>query len=253
MAVRRFHVDDLNAPLVRVTGDQALHALKVLRLGTGDRVVLFDGAGGEALGQIKLTERNVFEVEIVERHASSEPMVERLILAVCTPKGERADWMIEKCAELGVSELIPLRCERSQVHPGEGKLDRWRRKAVEAAKQSRQAVTMHIAELQALEVVLEQHAHDAAVYFGDAQSTAPTLAKSLADTVAGGATNRGGADLQVPRATLMVIGPEGGLTDAEQAMMVQAGGRGVRLAGSILRIETAAVAAAAQWAAAVLE
>lgn len=238
MAIRRFHVPDLTDSRVKVTGDQARHGLKVLRLRLGDDVILIDGAGHEAFGRIVSAGRAEFEVEIIERRQDSMLDGRRLVIAVAPPKGERADWMIEKCAELGVNDLVPLRCERGQVAPGEGKLDRWRRKAVEAAKQSRRSATMQIHSLCSLPDVLNDFATSSCVLFGDAGADAPTLRATLTDA-------KGECD----GVTLILIGPEGGFTEAERERIEQSGGRAFRLADAILRIETAAVAAAAVWCA----
>lgn len=234
MALRRLHVSDIGGDVLRISGAEAKHALKVLRLVEGHEVIVFDGRGGEAVGRIVATARDAFDVQITRRHEAS-PGAAELTIAVAPPKGERADWLVEKCAELGVARLIPVICDRSQVRPGDSKIERWRRKAVEAAKQSRQARTMMIDAPIALEELVIAIDAGTTIFFGDADPECPGALAAFSDSAS--------------VATLIIIGPEGGLADGERAAVTRAGGCGVRLATSILRIETAAVAAAAIWAA----
>lgn len=234
MGVRRFLVSDLTGDRIQVSGGEAAHALRVLRHSKGDRVVLFDGRGAEAEGTICDVDRETFEVEVFMRRAESPRMIRKLTIAAATPKGERADWMIEKCAELGVTRLVPLVCERSQVKPGEAKLERWRRKAAEAAKQSRQASVMEIARLSPLAEFISGASADSVLLFGDGDAS-----ESMLDIM---------ADQNSPTNLVTCIGPEGGFTDEERQSLTAGGARPVRLGPTVLRIETAAVAAAAIWA-----
>lgn len=246
VAIRRFHVTDLSDFRVRVEGEEARHALRVLRLSVGDSVVLFDGAGAEAHGRIVTIGRDEFEAEVLDRR--SRPVAQDciLILAVSPPKGERADWMIEKCAELGVSELIPLACERSQVRPGSGKLERWRRKVIAAAKQSQQITAMQIHEVRPLNDLTAHFATHALVLYGDTTATGSPLVELLKES---GILSSQPSER---RRVLLLIGPEGGFTDHERKALASSGGRAFRLAESVLRTETAAIAAAAIWATSML-
>ena len=234
MSIRRFLVSDLTGDRIQVTGGEAAHALKVLRLSKGDPVILFDGRGAEAEGTIGAVDREAFEVEVSMRRAKSPRMTRELTIAAAIPKGERADWMIEKCAELGVARLVPLVCERSQVKPGEAKLERWRRKAAEAAKQSRQASMMDIKALQPLGEYIASVAADSGLLFGDGNAS-QSMQEAIADRSAG--TN-----------WVICIGPEGGFTEEERKTLCARGAQPVSLGPTILRVETAVVAAAAVWA-----
>lgn len=234
MAKRRFHVVDLSPDRIQVDGAEAAHALKVLRLGPGDEVILFDGRGAEATGKITGTEKSAFQVEVLARQSVPTHPLGSLTIATAIPKGERADWMIEKCAELGVRRLIPLECERSQVHPGPAKLDRWRRKAVEAAKQSRQSSIMEIDEACPLNDVFARTSSAGSTFFGDGSATQTMF----------GRLNETARDSEI----LICIGPEGGFSDNEQQLLISKGAFPIRLGSTVLRIETAAIAAAANWA-----
>jgi len=230
MAPRRFKVDEVTAGVVSLTGPQAHHAIAVLRMAVGDEVIVFDGRGTEATGRIAAIEpaQVVVATDTPRKIARSGA----LTLAVATPKGERADWLVEKCTELGVTRLIPLRTDRGIVAPGAGKLDRWRRKAVEAAKQSQQAIAMEIHDECSINALLSE---GSSLFFGS-----PDAAVSFSVALRG-------ID-QAARITF-IVGPEGGFTADELAALHAAGAMPVRLASPILRIETAAIAAAALWAA----
>src|SRR5205823_5762281 len=140
---------------IKLDATQSHHARDVLRLSDGAVVELFDNAGAVARGQIVAVDPHV--VVRVESIANGvDPSLE-IVVASAVPKGERADWMIEKLSELGVSKFTPLATARSVVHPrGTGKMQRWRRIAVESAKQSRRAGVMRIDELMDLSDALER-------------------------------------------------------------------------------------------------
>jgi 16S rRNA (uracil1498-N3)-methyltransferase len=240
MRARRFKVADLSDALIRVEGDEAVHALRVLRLKTGDPVSLFDGAGREVSGVIRNTSRSCFEVEVLERSETAETSGPRLMIAVAAPKGDRADWLVEKCAELGTSIIVFMDCTRGEVLPGEGKIERWRRKAVQAAKQARLATTMAVEKPRGLSEILGDLLPGTRIWCADPEQANPTFAAAL----------RSQTPAQPPPpCDLVLVGPEGGFTPEEIAAIRQAGGRTVRLCRPILRVETAAVAATCLWAA----
>ena len=160
-----------------------------------------------------------------------------LVLAVATPKGSRADWLVEKCAELGVGALWLLRAERGPVAPGPGKVERWRRKAVEAAKQAGQQVVMTVEPPRTVAETLTASA-GLEVLYGHPSPTSVSLLRTIGQ-------RRSAAAAAEP--LVIFIGPEGGFTDEECGTIEAAGGVAVSLGESILRVETAAIAAAAVW------
>lgn len=236
----RFHTPELSGNIVTVMGTEAKHASGVLRLKPGDEVELFDGQGSEVTGIVQSIDAESMTVAVTLRPANQavSPLATiPLIIATAIPKGARADWMIEKCAELGVAELRPIHFERSVVEPGAGKLDRWRRLALAAAKQCGSATTMAIAEPARLESLLANRGRSACV-FGFPQ-TPETLADELHSIA------RGIARFDP---VIVVVGPEGGISTDEFNKLSNAGAVPVTWARTVLRIETAAVAAAAIFA-----
>jgi 16S rRNA (uracil1498-N3)-methyltransferase len=223
---RRVHLPSLTIGSLALPQAEAHHVRDVLRVAEGESLELFDTAGNIAAGII--THVNSANVVVSIESIQSAATTSRVIVASAIPKGERADWMIEKLSELGVSRFIPLAAERSVTLPGgRNKFERWERIAIEAAKQSRRAGIMSIAPVTSLVEVLRSPVA------GWWLSTAPGAVAASA------VMGRG----LVGDITLM-IGPEGGWTDGEMQLMDAAGLCGVGLTASVLRVETAAVVAA---------
>jgi len=217
---------------VEVTGDEAHHAVAVRRLRVGEAVVLTDGLGRSVTGTVASTGKRVFTVEVgvVDEVPAPDPVV-TVVQAV--PKGDRGELAVEVLTEVGVARIVPWAAARSvAVWKGERaarSLARWRSTAREAAKQSRRMWFPEVAELASTVIVAELVATaDLAVVLHEEASV------SL-------------ASLEVPTTGLIVVvvGPEGGLTDDEVAALTAAGAHGVRLGSEVLRTSTAGVAAVA--------
>jgi 16S rRNA (uracil1498-N3)-methyltransferase len=213
---------------------QAHHARDVLRLTDGTEVEVFDDAGRVARGVLAVSAADgvAVRVERVEDASRGAESI-RLTIVAAVPKGDRADWMVEKLSELGVADFIPLAAARSVVLPeGKNKRERWVRIATEAAKQSRRAGVMRVGELTKLAAALELSC-DQAWYFATEAGVAPVGIREATDSTVPGST------------VCAFIGPEGGWTDDELRHFTAAGALAVRLTDTILRVETAAVAVAA--------
>lgn len=232
----RVLIDRCRLGRIRVDGSAAQHILRVLRLGRGAEIVFFDGTGLEAPAVIRETGAGWFEAEATEDIVRRSMGGGRLVMAVATPKGERADWLVEKCAELGASRVTFIETARGVVEPGPNKLERWRRKAREAARQSRSPALMDVDAGLSLSAWIASISASSLVLFGDVSSGSPAMGDALRK-IAGG-----------PRDIYMAIGPEGGFTVDEVASLGTVDGMGVSLGATVLRVETAAVAAAAVWA-----
>jgi 16S rRNA (uracil1498-N3)-methyltransferase len=222
----RFYV---NCPLgpgpVELHGPEAHHLAAVCRLRAGDRVSLFNGDGRQYPAEVRAAGKRQVLLEV---HAVEAPEREpgfRLEVAVPLPKGDRAQFLVEKLTELGAAVLVPLRTTRSVVHPGETRLEKLRRYVIEASKQCGRNVLMEVA----LPADWETYC---------ARGDLPAL--RLLAHPGGAAPDRGGG-----RDCAVAVGPEGGFTDAEVEAARAAGWRPVGLGPRILRVETAALALAA--------
>ncbi len=209
---------------------EAHHLRHVLRLGSGEIVEVFDASGRSGRGTLLVPATGIGADVNVEQVYEPSHLAFRFTVASAVPKGNRADWMIEKLSELGAERFIPLAAARSVVRPEAGKISRWQRIATEAARQSRRAGIMQISELADVPNFFAALTHPAWIL-----STVPD-----AISIGRAITN---VDLASPLA--LVIGPEGGWTDDELFLFQEAALTSVRLGTTILRIETAAVAAAA--------
>lgn len=225
-------VDAVVGAEVIVEGDEAHHAVAVRRLRVGESVVLTDGLGRSVSGAVAATGKRVFAVTVAEVLAAPAPSP-AVVVVQAIPKGDRGELAVEVLTEIGVARIVPWAAARSvAVWKGERadkSLARWRSTAREAAKQARRAWHPEVDALATTEEVLDlvAAADLAVVLHEDATSPLAGLAVPSSGTV------------------LVVVGPEGGLTDDEVAALTGAGAHSVRLGSEVLRTSTAGVAAVA--------
>lgn len=207
---------------MRIEGAEAQHAGRVKRLGVGEAVALFDGAGWVAEAQVVEVSRQALSVRVLDRQRL-DPIRPIVHLLAATPKGERAERMIDALSQLGAASFQPLRCARSIVQPLEGKQERWGRLAIESAKQARRAHLLRLGP---------------PIDLSEALARAGTTDELIVLDAAG--------DPYQPQRdageTHLFVGPEGGWTEEELVLCRAAGARIVALPCHTLRIETAAVA-----------
>ena len=224
----RLWVANLSPGRLVLSGDSAHYLRVVLRLSAGDQVALMSGNGQVATANLMLLQRDSAELEVGEITPAPKVRLE-LTVAVPTPKGERADWLVEKLTELGVARIVWMITARSVVVAKQGtqRAERWSRIAQAAAKQSGSARTPTIEGPLALDAIL---GYQAATRYIGARGGVP-LVHELA--------------LAPPAATsLLLIGPEGGFADDELERAQQSGVVAVGLGVYTLRMETAALAGA---------
>ncbi len=226
----RFFCDDLSGDNATLAGSEAHHALHVLRLKSGDPVILFNGCGITAEGSISRPSRSEATVEVTARITHERPPGTRLTVAAAVPKGDRLKSLVEKLAEIGVDRFIPLQTVRSVVDPRQTKLDKLQSTVIAACRQSERNWLMTIAEPLTLDTVLAE-APSRSEAGGDRRIWIAHPAPQARDA----APSRNTAE------SLLLIGPEGGFTDAEFATATQAGADQLSWPGGILRIETAAI------------
>jgi 16S rRNA (uracil1498-N3)-methyltransferase len=208
-----------------VLDENEAHHLKVRRARDRENVELLDGAGLRGAGRlVQAGKQWLVEVQAAER----ETRPPELILAVAAGDRDRFSWMVEKAVELGVTGIVPLETARSSgVATGlrDAHLRRLRRHALEALKQCGVAWAPVVEEPVSLAEFLRRP-RPGAGWLADRSGMAPPVPLDQSPLTA-------------------VIGPEGGLTDAERASLVKAGYLPVALGPHTLRFETAALAAAA--------
>jgi 16S rRNA (uracil1498-N3)-methyltransferase len=212
-------------------GDEGRHAARVQRLGVGESLWVSDGHG--AVLDCVVAEVLAAGLRLTVLGRRSEPDADpRLVVVQALPKGDRGELAVEMLTELGVDEVVPWAASRSIAQwrdaRGAKALDKWRRTAREAAKQSRRVHVPVVAELATTAQVAER--------LGAA--TGLVLHEAAATSLAGAALPSAGE-------VVLVVGPEGGISDDELARFAAAGGQAVRLGEPVLRTSTAGVAALA--------
>ena len=226
----RFFVPDISGDEVHLPPDQARHAIKVLRLTVGSSIELFDGNGGSAMGEIISAGRSELVAAVRRRFDPPDLTGPRLHLAFSIPKGGRMDWLAEKATELSARSLWPVLFERSVVVQRkltEAKLDRWRGKCISAAKQCGLNYLPHIAQPATVGELIAR-TKDCLCLFGDTSAGASPIASVLSQP-------------RRERDICLLVGPEGGLTEDERQLLLDSRFRPVKIAETILRVETAAI------------
>jgi 16S rRNA (uracil1498-N3)-methyltransferase len=230
MTRRRWIADEASGHHAALTGEHADHLVRVLRAQVGQE---FDIATGTVVrrGRIVSIAPGRVEFELGEEVPTAPTAEITLLLAVF--KFDRMEWAIEKCTELGVSRIVPVIARRTDAHLASAaakRAERWRRIALQAAEQSRRAVPPEIAPPIKLQ--------DAASLTGALRIV---LAESEQKTLLRDVLASNPADGKI----ILAIGPEGGWAEDELQLFDKAGWISASLGSTILRAETAAIAATA--------
>lgn len=217
---------------VPLTGEAANHVSRVLRLRVGDTLVLFDGSGRDFDGEITALGRDAASVRVgAGREVTAEsPADITLLQGIC--RGPRMDTVLQKSTELGVRRIQPVLTERSVVRldaaQAARKQEHWQRVAISACEQCGRSLVPQVATPQTLDEALA----------GVGASTLKLLLDPHADATLGAIVRR-------DTAVALLVGPEGGFSEAERRLASDRGFCGVRLGPRILRTETAPLAALA--------
>ncbi|MEU5767905.1 16S rRNA (uracil(1498)-N(3))-methyltransferase [Streptomyces asoensis] len=232
-----FVVDVLPAggPAFVLDGPEGRHAVSVKRLRAGEEVVLTDGAGRWARGEVVAAEgkdRLVLDLGEVTEEAAGSP---RITVVQALPKGDRGELAVETMTETGVDAIVPWAAARCitqwKGERGAKALAKWRATAREAGKQSRRVRFPEVADAATSRQVaaLLAGADFAAVLHEDRDYGSAPLAT---------------AELPAEGEIVLVVGPEGGVSPDELRLFEEAGARAYRLGRSVLRTSTAGTAAA---------
>lgn len=215
-------------------GEEARHAATVRRLRAGERLVLSDGAGGMARCVVEAVQagRDAALTLAIEEHWTEEPPALRVIVAQALAKGDRGELAVELATEAGADAIIPWRATRSVARWDDGTrgkkaLVRWRTTARAAAKQARRAHIPDITEPVGTRELAE---------LGQTVSRALVLESGITTRL---------TEIEIPRQgdILLIVGPEGGITDEELDTLTNAGATAIRLGPTVLRTSTAAAVA----------
>ena len=233
MRLNRVFVDGMLAPEsnVEVGGGAATHIARVLRLRPGDALIVFDGRGGEYEARIEAIRKDRAFVAVGAHRAVERESPLAVTLAQGVSRGERMDLVVQKATELGVRRIVPLITERSVVRldarQADAKRRHWHAVAVAACEQCGRNTLPDVELPRRLETLFSK-------------SDPPMQRLVLAPR--GELRVR---ELPAEGPVMVLIGPEGGLSETELSAAIRAGFRTLVLGPRILRTETAAVAALA--------
>lgn len=227
MTRRRWIADQVSGNRAALTGAHADHLVRVLRARVGQEFDIVAN-GVVRQGVVVAIADSLVDFELGEEIPAQPPAI-RLTLLLAIFKFDRMEWAIEKCAELGVTGIVPVIARRTDTHlvtASAKRVERWRRIALQAAEQSRRASPPEIADPVKLREAL----------------TLPAEVKIVLSEAEEQSQLR---DIQPRGEVLLAIGPEGGWTEDELELLQKNGWLSASLGPTILRAETAAIAATA--------
>ena len=227
--MRRFYSsrDGFDGSIVTLDLDETHHLRDVLRMKVGDEAAVFDGEGVEYSCRIEEIGRQAARLSIIrEVEPTSQESPCEITIAASLLKSDKFDLVIQKAVELGVTHFIPIETVRSEAKAkySEKKVVRWRRIAIDAAKQCGRARLMTIGDIVSFDSILNSaKTGGLRVLFSERSGKALSSLRESPDITA-------------------IIGPEGGWDDAEIDLAASRGVEIITLGGRILRAETAAIA-----------
>lgn len=217
---------------VTLAGSSASHVTRVLRLRSGDKVILFDGHGGEWRAELADAGKGQVVVHLLEHLACDRESPLRWELVQGISRGERMDYTLQKAVELGVAAIHPVEMQRTVVKldaaRAEKRIEHWNGVCRSAAEQSGRTA------MPVVHPVCRLHEFLAREIPGTMLMLDPESAVSVSSLPAAR-----------PASALLVAGPEGGFDDHERKLLLENGATALRLGPRILRTETAALVAAA--------
>lgn len=225
----RFYHSSLKAGRVQLSSPEAHHFVSVMRGKVGDAVELFDGQGTLVQGAVVYIRKNEVTVEVGRVSTQPARAKRRIILAAAIAKGQRFDYMLTKCTELGVDHIALVQFERSVRLGRDSAVERYQSLTVAACKQSGRVYMPDISAPKRLpEAIADLHMRypQSKLFYGSPQPDAKSI--NLLEL----------SDFD----TIIVVGPEGGLTQTEDRLLLEHNAIPVRIAEHILRTETAATA-----------
>lgn len=230
MGLSRFYCDKIGKGQIRLAEAEAHHLINVMRLGAGEKIEMFDGRGKLAKSVITEIKRKDVLVEVKEIQTFEPRRSGRIVIAASIAKGQRFDMLISKCTELGVDHIAAVVFERTvKQAKGEGAVERYEKLSISAAKQCGRLFLPKITgpgtPAETISFLKNEYPQGRFI-FGSLNKEAKNITGTISDA----------SDV------IAFVGPEGGMTDAEESMLINHGAEGVRLTDAVLRVETAAIA-----------
>ncbi len=222
----RFFVPEINSDKISISGEDAKHIIKSLRISIGEEITLCDGNGYDYQGKITDITDSVLINIISKTKTESEPSV-KITLFQALPKGDKMELIIQKCVELGVYKIVPVLTERCISRPDEKsmkkKVERYNKIASEAAKQSGRGIIPEVSGLLTLNDAVKTLPKESIVFYENGGSSLKTL------------INENTSELGV------FVGSEGGFSKDEIVFLEKNGVFPATLGKRILRCETAPI------------
>lgn len=224
---------DWTRELVELSPDESRHAARVLRVREGSEIEILNGRGGVGKASVVSAGKRLVTVRIAERQTVAAPRP-RITLVQAVVREQKMDWIVQKAAELGVSEIRPVTTVNAVVQldadRAGGKAERWTRIALEAIKQSGNPWLPVVAAPCRLDEYLATRAAGEPLLVGSLARGARPLREILRELSA-----------RAPESVAVLIGPEGDFTPAELDAALGRGGLPAGFGPTVLRAETAAV------------
>lgn len=221
-----------------LSGEEHHHLSRVARVKIKEKVWLFDGLGMNYLARVEEIGRERTRLVVLQTMAAPEPKV-KMALGQALLKAKKMEFVLQKTTELGISEFLPVVTDRAIVRvqeKGDRRRQRWQRISKEAAKQSRRAVFPSILQPSTLADVVKTRNEEKKLFLSEHRGA--LLKDLLLPSSHHGMT-------EIPASVFILVGPEGGWTQAEENIMLNHDYEAVSLGKAVLRAETAAISAVA--------
>ncbi len=237
--MNRFFVDAADVGEDRIcirSKEDVKHITKVLRLREGDEIEISDSSQWEYVGQIQSMEDGIIQAKILDKQTFAREPEVQVTLFQGIPKQSKMESIVQKCTELGIYEFVPVFMERTVVVDKgnfDKKIQRWQKIAAEAVKQCRRGIIPHVEDAVKFRQMVRLLQSFDLVLFPYENETGRTVKDALRSLEAR------------PKSIAVIIGPEGGFSDTEAEQLKTLGADCVSLGRTILRTETAGMAALA--------
>lgn len=231
--MHRFFIPQLYAAEMVIKDVDAKHISKVLRMKPGDKIQIVSDDGVTAIAEIVSLQADNVVVKCLEKLAESHEPSVKITLAQGLAKGEKMDFIIQKAVEMGASSIVPVAMEHSVVRlegaKADKKVERWQKIAEAAAKQSKRDIIPQVQPVQTMQQMLANNdlLHKIIAYECEDRLGLKTALQSCDNL----------------QELLLIIGPEGGISEFELELARKNGAVPVSLGKRILRAETAGVVA----------